>query len=529
MKPKIGKQRVTIFNRGKQKSAVQNAFEDASALLGFVKIELKGRSVGAALLQKSKTQFCFVFGFRCNGIHETLRPDQILPTLSSFESALKEIPGGERLTIRLSSFSADEDRQVELNRLLEIAPSPELRLLLMSEKARVQALKESGSRKPKKLTMYVTYTIEPGQKTNAESDWIEKAIAKIVDIWELFKGKGNALIQERYETMLEKALTEGYMRWEQLLNIKMGLDIKPMTAEQIWQQTWYRFNDAEAPPLPQCLNLDEKGLSETVNSDIHPTTTLIQGENGVPNIPIADRQWIKVKGKYIGALTFNAKPAGFLDSRSQLRFLWDVLCRPYVVDTEIYCQITGRNAHMVKTNVQRILKQSNVASQLAEQSRSIDVAAQIKVRRSVQAQEKLFEGAIPVNIATVFLIYRDTRAQLDEACTALSDCFQMPTKVIRETEIAWRVWMQTLPVSWEKLMGAPFKRQLTYLTSEAPGLIPLTLTNQGSPTGFELIADEGGSPVRISYIEEHRNIAVFGTTRSGKSVAVAGMMSQFFS
>jgi hypothetical protein len=133
----------------------------------------------------------------------------------------------------------------------------------------------------------------------------------------------------------------------------------------------------------------------------------------------------------------------------------------------------------VKTNVQRILKQSNVAAQLAEQSRTIDVGAQIKVRRSVEAQAKLYEGYIPINVAVVFLVYRDTKAQLDEASDALSECFQLPAKVIRETELAWRIWLQTLPISWEKLLGAPFKRQLTYLTNEAPGLIPLTLTNPG--------------------------------------------------
>ena len=76
-------------------------------------------------------------------------------------------------------------------------------------------------------------------------------------------------------------------------------------------------------------------------------------------------------------------------------------------------------------------------------------------------------------------------------------------------------------------MGAPFKRQLTYLTNEAPGLIPLTMTNSGDQTGFELIADEGGSPVLIDFINEHRNIAALGTTRSGKSLLLAGMMTQF--
>ena len=526
MKPKLGKQRVTIIDDGKKQTVTQRAFEDFNTLAGFAQISLKGRNVGAALLQKSKNRFCFVFGFHTGGVHDTLRPEQISTTLRNFESALKELPTGERLTLHLSSFTSDADRQTELDQLIAKASSPELRLLLMSEKARAQALKDAGTRKPKRLLLYATYTIEPDQRVTVDADWIEKALAKGVEFWDLFKGKGDDLVQERYETMLQKAFIEGYLRWEQLLNIKMGLDVKPLSVDHLWEQIWQRFNFADAPPVPQHLIFDDRGLTEQIQSDVHPLTMLIQGEQGQTNVPIADREWIQAKGKYVGVLAFNAKPGGFINAREQLRYLWNILCRPHVVDTEIICQITGRNTHLVKTNVQRILKQSNVAAQLAEQSRSIDVGAQVKVRRSVQAQEKLYEGAIPVNVATVFLVHRDSKAQLDEACTALSDCFQLPAKVIRETEVAWRIWLQTLPIAWERLLGAPFKRQLTYLTHEAPGLIPLTLTNQGNSNGFELIADEGGSPVRVDFIHSHRNMAVFGTTRSGKSVLVSGMLTE---
>ena len=177
--------------------------------------------------------------------------------------------------------------------------------------------------------------------------------------------------------------------------------------------------------------------------------------------------------------------------------------------------------------MQRLLKQSNVVATMAQSKMDIDVGAQVRTRRTVQAQEKLYEGAMPVRIGVLFLVHRDTVTQLDEACTALSECFQLPAVVVREVEITWQLWLQTLFTSWDKVLGAPFKRQLTYLTNEAPGFIPLTLTRPGSSKGFELIADEGGTPVRIDFVQEHRNMAVFGTTRSGKSVLVSGMLSQF--
>ena len=188
------------------------------------------------------------------------------------------------MTVHLSSFAADADRQSELDALMKKAPSQELRLLLMSEKARTQELKRSGTRKPKKLHIYVTYTIEPNEKTNAESDWIEKAIAKCSGLWESFKGGGDAMVVEHYRLMLERSLTEGYMRWEQLLNIKMGLEIKPMSVQELWSNLWSRLNSSEAPTIPQYLELTEHGLDEVVNTNVHPSTVLIQGEHGQSSV-----------------------------------------------------------------------------------------------------------------------------------------------------------------------------------------------------------------------------------------------------
>jgi len=122
MKTKVGKQRVTLIENDRKQSVTLSAFEDFNALAGLAQIELKGRKVGVQILQKGK-RYCFVFGFVCNGIHDTLRPDQIPPTLRSFEAALKELPIGERMTVQLSSFTSDRDRQKQLDHLLNKAPS----------------------------------------------------------------------------------------------------------------------------------------------------------------------------------------------------------------------------------------------------------------------------------------------------------------------------------------------------------------------------------------------------------------------
>lgn len=528
MKKKLGKKRVTLLERGQKKTVTQSAFEDFIALTGFVEFCLQGQRVGAAVSQQGKRRYCFTFGFRSEGIHDTLRPDTIEPTRNSLQSALKELPSGERCTIHLTSFKDDSDRQQELDQLLARSPSPELSLLLMSEKARVQQLRNAAVRKPKSLYIYVTYTISPDQKTSNDADWIEKSLAALVQFWETFKGKGSEVADQRLEELLQRVFSEGYLRWRHLLNIKMGLDVQPMGVQSLWQQIWSRFNNNSAPAAPQHIRIDAQGVSEIVEHNVHPATMLIQGEQGQPNVPKADRRWIKLKGKYIAALTFTAKPDGFLNMQEQLRYLWLVLCRPHIFDTEVVCQISGTNAKMLKINMQRMIKQNNVAAQAAEKQSSIDVAAHIRTKRSVQAQAHLFEGAMPVQIATIFLVYRDHPSQLDEACKTLSECFQLPAKVVRENEITWQIVLQALPgCSWDKLLGAPFKRQLTYLSHEAPGLIPLTKTRTEDRIGLELIADNGGSPIFIDFITKHRNIAVYATTRAGKSVLVAGGLTRF--
>ena len=119
-----------------------------------------------------------------------------------------------------------------------------------------------------------------------------------------------------------------------------------------------------------------------ITTDSHPATILVEGEQGLSSVPKGDRRWLKIKNQYIGALSFTAKPGGFVNTRQQLRYLWEVLCRSHVVDTEMVCQITAANSLMMKTDIQRILKQGNVTAQNAAQKLSIDVGAHIKTKRS---------------------------------------------------------------------------------------------------------------------------------------------------
>ncbi len=528
MKQKIGKQSLSIAG----KESRLTPFEDALHLATMLRISLDGRDIGAYILNKEtqKDRFCFVFGFECRGIHTTLRSEQIDTIFNNIESGLKDIPEGEKMTLHIGSFSSDTKRQTELADLVKRTPSRDIKFLLTAERARIQELTKSGIRKPKFLQIYVTYTIEPN--TTHTDDWIEKLLSKGELWWLKFKGELAEVQNQRIETLIIKAYQQGFSRWEQLLSNKMGLDVKPLNAEQLWEHAWKKFNDTQPIEIPQLIQLDENGLHEQVNSDLASTKLLIENIHSTTllmesNVPCADRRWVNVKNRYIGALTFLEKPGGWPNKFAQMRYLWELLARETIVDTEIFCELTAANPAIVKNTLQRVLKQSNMTALMAqEKSKTIDVNAQLKLKKSVAAQEQLYEGAVPIYTSIVIFVHRPTVAKLDEATRYIENCFQRPAQVIREIEYTWKIWLQSLPIVWEGLLVKPFNRRQLYLTSEVPGLMPLVLTKAGDSHGFELIAEEGGTPIHLDLFNQHKNLALFATTRAGKSVLVSGILTQ---
>lgn len=488
-----------------------------------LRFEIQNRTVGALVLSKDEKleRVRFVFGFDCAGVHTTLRQDEQETTFEGIESGLKDLPQGEALKIHFGSFTSDASRQAQLKQLFDQADAPQLKYLLEGERMRVSELTRMGIRKPKFLRLYCTYTVEPAHA--GASDQIEKTINVLRENWLKYTNQFEEMERLRLETLFYQAFTDGFQIWEQLLSNKMGLQVRPMTDVELWKDCWNRINPSEPQPQPQEIILSEAGLLEQIHSRKHPTSCLIDRQE---DCPFADRKWVKVKGKYVGVMQFDSKPAGWKDINDQLRYLWDIIKRDHVFDTEIITELTLANERQVKTDMQRLTKQSVVAADFASSKSSIDVAASLKARKGVAAQESLYEGSVPLNVATVVLVHRATPERLSEACRYLQSCIRRPAVLDREVEYAWRTWVQTLPISWEPLLLKPHNKRLLYLTSEAPAFMSLVRPRQGDKSGLELLSDEGGVPVMLDCFNQHRNLAIFGTTRSGKSVLISGLLTQ---
>ncbi|MBD0363876.1 MAG: hypothetical protein ICV55_14065, partial [Coleofasciculus sp. C3-bin4] len=412
--------------------------EDFFNLSTMLRISLDSRRIGGYVLRKGENNFKIQFGFECRGIHSALRLEQVDPIFDALESGLKDFPEGEQMTIHMESFTSDAERQQQLASLVQSAPSKELQFLVMGERARVHELTAQGIRKPKTLRLYVSYTVEPDVESG---DYVEKMLGRGERLWKSFTGELAKLQFTRIERLLAQAYTDGFQRWEMMLSNKLGLDIRPLTDVELWETLWKRFNSSPAIPVPQTLIFGSDGLSEEVHSDLSPVTLLLADA-----VPVADRHWVNIKDKYVGVLTFIDKPAGWLDKNAQMRYLWDILARDAIFDTEIVCQLTRANEAMVKANMQRLTKQAVTSSTVAATGGTVDVKAGLNLKKGIEAQESLYEGSVPFNTATVFLVHRDTVSSLEDACRFLSSLFLRPAWVAGEHEYPWLVWAQTLPI-----------------------------------------------------------------------------------
>jgi hypothetical protein len=517
----FAKQKSQTVDNGKEKLKLL-PFENEIPCEAIVKFLMRGRTASAYLLRRSDRKnesFQFVFGFETKGVHTTLRSSQVDPIFDGIESGLKDLLPGEKFTIHFSSFTSDELRQRQLSDLALKTNNPRLQFLLLAEKKRTAQLTKRGLRKPKALRFYVTYTINAA--TIHANDWIEKILAYGESYWTKFAGTAGAIREAEYEDMLDRAFTDGFMRWEQLLSTKMGLTVEAMTADQLWEALWDRFNDDAPPEIPQLTVFDGEEITEIVNSEVHLTSHLFPTQD---RVPFADRSFVHVKGQYAAPLVFVDKPGGWVDKESELRYLWDIFARDAVFDTECFCQLTRANDGIIKENMSRVMRQSIAAQNQSAKSANIDVGASIRQRKSIAAQEALYEGSLPLQVGVMMVVHRPTLNELDSACRYLQNCFRRPAWVDRECEYAWKMWLQTLPTTWEKMLAMPFDRRLIYLTGEAPAFMSVVQPVPIDKQGLELVTDEGGVPLHLDLYSQHRNIALFATTRAGKSVMVAGML-----
>ncbi|MEA5574758.1 hypothetical protein [Calothrix sp. UHCC 0171] len=524
------KTQIQTINASKLNQKLQYIpFENELDLCCMVRIERDNRCIGGFLLNKGdiseENQFQVVFAFQIKGIHDQLYPEEVTAISTGISEAMKFILPGEKCTFLLGRYSDDSMRQEQLNKITAGSTLPLPTILIRNEQARIQELTRKGTRSTWQQIVFCTWTADALGENR--SDLLSKLIYQVAKSGRFLLDNFTGRISQRQEQLLSqvlmKAYTEGFLQWEMLFNTKAGLEIQPLNDIELWSWLWGRFNQYNPPEIPQLLVLKEDTLIEIQNSFKHSTTILIAGERGKSSCP-EHRQCtnrIYIKDKVCGVLTMTDTVPAWINAKEQIAWIWKVLSENHVRDTEAWVEISPASRYLTEDNLHRQAKQTKVARERAFLKGSgRDVGAEIKQEESFDAQKKLYKGAVPLNCAVVFLVYRENAESLDLACDLLCNSFGT-AKIVREKHIASQIWLETLPVTWRRILHSSSilsERRLVLESETVAGVLPLTLPKELDTQGVEFLTNRGGKPVCIDLFTHTQHALITGKTGSGKSV-----------
>lgn len=514
----------------KKKQTVQfNGFEDEIHLSEFIDFDLEYK-VGALVLQKSiDGKRIFRFGFETPGIHSCLEEDRFLQAFKHLEEGLKTLPFAENITIKVSSFAQSKNRVRQFSDLIEKNDNPGINLLLKSEQEKVEELSQRGVRQPKTLRIYVTYTPDRTYERHGKS-WQDKFFKSLFSrVKDSVDKLDSQAVKQRNKELFLQVYQSGFLAWRRHIQEGMGLSCVPMTANQLWAELWDEFSNDPVPKIPQVIRVtrndkDRSGVGIDyrieVNQNMSCATVLTRS-----GVPVDDDRWIKVKDRYVGALTMIDKPVGWMSERDQLSYLWRLISRDDSGDMQVIFQISVDSEKSARKNLQRFSAQSTAKKKSSKGGS--DRMASRKQQMAEDAEDKVLAGNIPLSVGIVLLAYRDSVRKLEEACANVAAQFHAPAWVAREETIAWKLWTQCLPTSADRLLSkAMYDRTLTFGCDEAM-FLPIFSTGSPDIKGVELLSEDGSSVfVDLFDFGNPLNMALFASTRSGKSVLVAVFLLQ---
>jgi hypothetical protein len=472
-----------------EKPEVLFPIEGELDLVTHIDFECNGRQFGAYLLRISERKYRLVFGFQCDGIHPNLPWERIDPIYDRLSAGFKDLPEGEILTIHMKSFVDNTVRMQELSRTVDNCESDVLKYIMMTEQRRLKTLTEKGMRKPKSLTLFATFTCDP--EADVKDDKIEAFGKGLYKVFSKFSGAAEIAKSREFDEFLTAGVNAFYL-WEQILSNKMGLGVRPLSTQELWQDLWSRVNSTPAPPVPQRIFFDGKVAREQIDRPLHPLSILIDEES---SIPTADYRWVRTKGKFIGVMSMLDQPDRWADKLDSINYLWNKLGEDSVFDIEHIAQITKVDQGKSRKKLKDITEEEIYKATKAAAEGDINVGATINAEEAIEAQAVLHRGGVELAISSTFLVHRNTVEELDRACDYLKSLFLYPAHLHREYTYTWWTWLQTFPVTWDMSLSRPFAREGKVFTNYVAGTVSLALINTHDKGGFELISNDGGVPL----------------------------------
>ena len=493
-------------------------------------IEFKSfdEDIGALLLATSdKIPPTIVFGFSFPGIHSEIGSTELCNFADKIEGGLKQLPPG-RMTIHFSAVQSDAIRQSELKKRGENCDNHLLRLVNSSESKRTQELSQQGKREPKEIFIYCTYKCKP-IKEEEKLDFIQSGLLTLSKAVYQVAGKGEEFEDAELHEVLMGSYNNGYLQWSGILR-KMGLkEVRPLNGYDLYRNLYRRFNKNCDPEfIPQILEVHQDHLEQVINTDeFHNVSYIFNKE-----VPSFHRTCVLVKNELQAVMVMDDKPRGFNNLREEFTYFWDKIALDSISDIDIFAEVKRGSYQTARKGVENLSRYSKSIEEKATKHKDSTTKAERNISEAKALEHSLEDGNCPHPLAVVFVVrqklkgfcLKTAKAKLAKKCRLLGEEILLPASIRREKNVAFKLWLQTLPATIDDILTSQFEnKKLSLMSNEAWGLLPLVNTVNLRKGGFELIADDGSSPVNFNILDKqsHVNALILATTRAGKSLLLA--------
>ena len=509
------------------------AFQDYLHLNFIFTIRTENETICGYLLKAGK-QYQIVWCFKSGGYHYALERRTAQEKVKAMRAAFKEIPMTEKLRIVWSKFSEEGKRVEQLNQLLKECDSSFVAILLKNEREQVKQLTELGLRQEIAKKIFCTWTTRDDllvKRGDPLGNWLRIIRVRVQKFINWFAGSQHLIARDFFQDLLLTGYERSYLFWRSSL-ARIGWEISPMSERESWNYIYQKFNAAnlEAPELSQKwvidLNVGKIELQEIIAGPEDLRTILIEGNNVEDATPShqgsTDSVYLPGLKKLVGILTLVKKPLGWESVLSQLEWCWSIFSKETIRDTEAIVEITTASDFLIEDNLRKLSKRALARQKRALKKGRADAKAVVDGDLSFEAQKQMYCGKKAIYTAMVLNVYRSTHEALHVACLHLANSLTVG-KLIREKKIAWKIWLETLPITINTLLKSSSwlcDRRLVFDDETVPGVMPILVPRDLDRSGIEFLAT-GGKPIYLEPLADVvKRILIVGEPGSGKTALV---------
>ncbi len=506
---------------GKRVLPIENEFD----LIAYIDFQFGTHPIGGYLIKDGLAGYILVFAWQLQPFPSSLSGSDALSKIKRIRKALGSIPEDEILTFRVGSWRV-------VPPLPKKARNKMCSILDWWERDRVAVQSIRGRRTEKTIHAYASFRVAERGK-------------KAADPWEKFfdfvKGIGTANTQNlnappRLAQLLKEAYTKGFQSSDRLLTGQFGINSIPLTAEEIWEIDYRRFNDGPVPQIPFKIVVDGFGYRIEKGSGKHIISGLFA--LGSPKQKSKRAVFLPGKKKVVRGCVLDSKPLlGYEselpeDALAQLFWgssFWNDSEGPALRnmtpenwDSEYVVQFTGQSQWRIRKEAERLENEANYNRQIDSSKDQLSSSTDYKMRATMTANTQIMDGAKGIRVGWVGLTYRDTIEEADDAINRMAQQGNAAGYVVTENEYFPKIWRQTLPFSADRMLGAPvmWDRRIEDLTGICASFVPIVSDASISQEGFEYQSEYGNSPYFVPSFPFNtpQRTLTLGFPGSGKSL-----------